>query len=152
MIVAMRAYANAPSSIGNVAVLTQTETVVSSSAANGATGAEFANSRLGNFLSDDPAPKDRDLDTLMKGDTLGLYDKGPDAPVKEPVSRSDVTVAPPPENVEPISLPPTESLLNSQMQQAETVRQEMVFKGATSGSYAQQMYTNTQDVLSRIAA
>ena len=153
MIAAIRGYTDAPINTANVAVLTQSETITKTPGIGGATGSEFANSRLGNFLSDDPAPRDRDLDTLMSSVPLGLYDKGPESATREETpSRAEVAPAPPPEDLEPIARAPLEDLLNSQMRQQDDNRQEMMFKGISSGSVAQQMYTNTQDVLSRIAA
>ncbi|KUP92401.1 hypothetical protein TRIHO_27050 [Tritonibacter horizontis] len=153
MITAIRGYANAPMNTADISVLTQTDTVTAVSEIGGATGSEFANSRLGNFLSDDAAPRDRDLDTLMSSEPLGLYDKGPQAPDSQAEARSEAPPPPPPpEDVDPIALPPMESLVNSQMQQAAEIQQDLVFTGISSGSFAQEMYTNTQDVLSRIAA
>ena len=152
MLPALRPYSDIPANVPAVSVFTVTDTVASPSGTGGATGSEFANSRLANFLSDDAAPRDRDLDTLMSSDNLALYDKGPDEQVTESTSQAEVVPAQPVETAEPISLPPLENLLNIQMEQAEALTQDTMFRGMSSGSFAQEMYTNTQDVLSRIAS
>ena len=152
MITAMRPYSGVPSSNITPVVFTVTDTVALSSNGSGATGAEFANSRLGNFLSDDPAPKDRDLDSLFSSDSLAAYGSAPAVPSSENAIRAEGRMPPLPDALDPISLPPLENLLNSQMRQQAADSQDNVFRGISSGSFAQEMYTNTQDVLSRIAA
>jgi len=149
---AIRAYSGAPVNVPEITVYTQTDTVAVSADADGATGAEFANSRLASFLSDDPAPRDRDLDSLFSSSRLSPYDGLPETPSPDNAIRAEVLPPPPPDAMEPISLPPLENLLNSQMQQAEAAALDTTFRGMSAGSLAQEMYTNTQDVLSRIAA
>ncbi|MCG7625686.1 MULTISPECIES: hypothetical protein [unclassified Epibacterium] len=150
---AMRAYSGAPVNVPDITVYTQTDTMALNADADGATGAEFANSRLASFLSDDPAPRDRDLDSLFSSDRLSPYDGLPATPSADNAIRAEVPPAPAPEAMDPITLPPLESLLNAQMTQP--VREDApdtTFRGMSSGSFAQEMYTNTQDVLSRIAS
>jgi hypothetical protein len=149
MITAMRPYAGVPSNNVTPVVFTVTDTVALSSSDSGATGAEFANSRLGNFLSDDPAPRDRDLDSLFSSDTLPAYEKSSSSSASASSIETEGPLSPLPQSFDPISLPPLESALSSQMQQ---VAQDNLFRGISSGSFAQEMYTNTQDVLSRVAA
>ena len=93
MITAMRPYSGVPSSNITPVVFTVTDTVALSSNGSGATGAEFANSRLGNFLSDDPAPKDRDLDSLFSSDSLAAYDSASATPCVHPMGEVSTTFA-----------------------------------------------------------
>ncbi|NIZ13425.1 hypothetical protein [Phaeobacter sp. HF9A] len=152
MLPAMRPYSGVPAAASNIAVLSQTETVSVSRGAGDSAGAEFANSRLANFLSDDPAPRDRDLDTLMSGNPGDKYNEGPRAPANDNSSRAELAPPPPPETMDPISRASMENVLTSQMKQADALADDQIFRGSSPGSYAQEMYTNTRDVLTRIAA
>lgn len=145
MLPEMRPYSGGPTSAQEIAVLTQTEIVTLEKDPGGATGSEYSNSRLMNFLSDDAAPRERDLDTLMSTAQYSKYDEGPPPP---PAPEVGDLSAPPPE-VEPITLPPLEQLFSEQVQQEQD---DDLYRGASIGSYAQEMYTATRDLLSEVAA
>ena len=154
MLPAMRAYSGAPAGNTEVVAFTQTDTLALSGDEGGATGAEFANSRLMNFLSDDAAPRDRDLDSMMHRDQTSLYSETQGPVTQESPSRAELPPLPPsPDAPDPVALPPLENLVTSRLQQQETeLADNALYRGSSAGSLAQELYTNTRDVLSRLAA
>ncbi len=143
MIPEMRPYSGGPVSPQEVVALVQTEEVSLRSDSGGATGSELGNSRLMNFLSDDAAPRDRDMDTLMSQPD---YERLEAEPPSEVLALPAPDAPPPPE---PLAEPPLERLFEEQLERTED---EDLYRGSSLGSYAQDMYTATRDVLSRAAA
>lgn len=119
---------------------------------------ELPNSRLANFLSDDVAPRDRDLDTLMKGqDPLPVpLDEAITLPTQ--VTETDQSVpAPLRSDDQIVTGSPVEAAVKSLLDQsaqngAEDARQDDHYSGASAGAYALEMYTGVQDVMTRLAA
>ena len=147
MITSLRAYSNVPQPVQNLEVLTMTETVTRS-VQGGATGDEFMNTRLANFLSDDVAKPDRDLDIQMRvpdAPYRGMGEIGGEASSTAPAeTRSEPGVMTP--EPTPLSFASMEQVLQNQMM---AIEEQQSSSGFSAGAAALQAYTSTQDVLSR---